>query len=70
VAFAVAAANTAATTADNVGRAWTAVEYRPSTRTTMDGPGRSAHYYGSEGPQTNDVGNHGESAVASYLHGR
>jgi hypothetical protein len=37
-------------TADNTGYVWTTVEYRPSARTTMDGPGRCAYYYGSDAP--------------------
>jgi hypothetical protein len=43
----VTTANTAAMAADNASRVWTTLEYRPSAQTTMDGPGRCAHYYGS-----------------------
>src|ERR1700748_3074350 len=50
---AAAAAHTAATTAakplDNTRSGLTAVECRPSAATTVDGPGRCAHSYGSEG---------------------
>ena len=49
VPLGVTAANTAALTADNTCQLWTTVEYRPSARTAVDGPGRCAHYYGSEG---------------------
>jgi hypothetical protein len=43
------AANTVAMTADNTRHVWTTVEYRPSARTGIDGPGRLASAYGSEG---------------------
>jgi len=46
---AVTATKTAAMTVDNALHAWTAVEYRPSAQTAMEGPRRCAHYYGSEG---------------------
>jgi len=35
--------------ADNVGRAWRAVEYRRRAQTAVDGPGRCAYSYGSDG---------------------
>jgi hypothetical protein len=41
------AANTAAITADNHSHPWTTLEYRPSARTAVDGPGRYAYSYGS-----------------------
>lgn len=46
---AATAANTAAMTADNARQVWTTPEYRPSAQTTVDGPGRCAHSYGTEG---------------------
>ena len=46
---AVTAANTAAKPLDNTGPVQTTVECRPSAQTAMDGPGRLASAYGSEG---------------------
>jgi hypothetical protein len=42
-------ANTVAKPSDNACRAWTALECRPRPWPAMDGPGRCAHSYGSEG---------------------
>jgi hypothetical protein len=47
---------TVAKPVDSTRRTWTAVEYRPSTQTTPNGPGRCAHSYGSDAPQ--QVENH------------
>ena len=42
-------ANAVAKPLDGARRTWTTLEYRPSPRLVMDGPGRLAHSYGSEG---------------------
>lgn len=49
---AASAAKTAALTADSTCHVWTTVEYQPSARTTMDGPGRLAYTYGTDAPRS------------------
>lgn len=70
---AVTAANTAAMAADNACDLWTTVEYRPSAQTVMDGPGRCARAYGSEGRvpvacpmRQSTEGTHGHSRIPAH----
>lgn len=46
-------AKPAAIPLDNTRHRWTTLEDRPSRWITPDGPGRFAHYYGSDAPDTN-----------------
>jgi hypothetical protein len=50
--FAATVAKTVAKPLNNTRRTWTTLEYRPSPRPVTDGPGRCAHPYGSDGPDT------------------
>jgi len=61
-------AATAAKPLDNPGREWTAAECRPSAQTAMDGPGRLASAYGSDGPSPVDEAT--SDSVSSSLTGR
>jgi len=51
-------AKTVAKPLDGARRRWTTLESRPSPRLVTDGPGRVAHFDGSDRRRTNELGFH------------